>query len=134
MSSALPLLLADAPAPMFGNAWLALGAALLGVAVLMVAVIFVGRWLAATHPDPVVVETVAPAGALPTTAAPMASSNSELAAVISSSVVVALGERAKIVAVKPITPAKPPAPSVEMLMQQWSIEGRRQIYSSHQVR
>ena len=25
-------------------------------------------------------------------------------------------------------------PSVETLMQQWSLEGRRQIYSSHQVR
>ncbi len=130
MSGSLSLTVGAAPTPMFGNAWLALGVCLLAVAALMAGVAFIGRWLAATHPDAV----VAPAGSAPipgpaTRAVP--SPGSDLAAVIAASVSVALGQRAKIVAIKPVVPV---TPSVEMLMQQWSIEGRRQIYSSHQIR
>jgi hypothetical protein len=52
----------------------------------------------------------------------------EVMALISAAVAMTLGRNARIAAVVPV-----PAPSVEML-QQWSIEGRRQIYSSHQIR
>ncbi len=119
--SFLPL--ASAPAPLFGSAWLALLAVLVCVAAFMAAVAAVGRWLAATHPDPAPV-----AKALPASAA--ASVTPEVLAVIAAAVATQLGARARIAFVR----AAAPAPSVEMLMQQWSLEGRRQIYSSHKVR
>jgi hypothetical protein len=49
-------------------------------------------------------------------------------AIIAAAVATSLGRKARVVAVQPATP------SVEMLMQQWSLEGRRQIYTSHQIR
>jgi hypothetical protein len=52
----------------------------------------------------------------------------EVMALISAAVAMTLGKHARIAAVAPV-----PAPPVELL-QQWSIEGRRQIYSSHQIR
>ncbi len=112
--------LAAAPVPLFGNPWLALLAVLAGVAVFMAGIAGFGRWLAATHPEP---PKKPPTAAEPSIAP-------EILAVIAAAVATQLGTRARIAAVRTASPA----PSVEMLMQQWSLEGRRQIYSSHKVR
>lgn len=121
MSSLLPLYLAEYHRPLFGNQWLALLAILGGVAVLMAAVAGVGRWLAATHPDAPSKPAAAPASAA-------SEPSDETMAIIAACVAVTFGNRVRI------TSVRPGGPSVEMLMQQWSLEGRRQIYSSHQVR
>ena len=55
----------------------------------------------------------------------------EILAVIAAAVATVAGPGARIAAVNPVAPARA---SGEMQLQQWSIEGRRQIYSSHQVR
>jgi hypothetical protein len=116
-----PFLLAEVHQPLFGNQWLALGAILVGVAALMAVVAGVGHWLAATHPD----APPKPAAARATLAA---GPSDETLAIIAACVAVSFGNRARI------TSIRTGGPSVEMLMQQWSLEGRRQIYSSHQVR
>ncbi|MDF3056408.1 MAG: hypothetical protein K0R17_623 [Rariglobus sp.] len=110
--------------PLFGSLWLALLAVLGGIAVLLVLVALLGRWLAATHPAPL----LRPAQA----AVPVAAAPEVTTAIIAASITAALGDNAKVAAVKLV--ASPAIPSVEMLMQQWSMEGRRQIYSSHKVR
>lgn len=51
----------------------------------------------------------------------------EIMALIAAAVAVTVGPNARIAAVHPT------APSLDVL-QQWSVEGRRQIYSSHQIR
>lgn len=121
----MSFLLATAPAPLFGNAWLALLAVLGGVAVFMMAIAATGRWLAATHPDPL----ISPGRkAIEAAAAP--ATPPELVVVISAAIASEIGERARVAAIRPVHAM----PSVEMLIQQWSLEGRRQIYSSHQIR
>lgn len=118
----LPLLLAQAHRPLFGSQWLALLAVLAGTAVFMLLIALVGRWLAATHPEPAVAPKAAVAE--PTVLHP----TPETLAIIAAAVAAHLGTRARI------TSIRAGGPSVETLMQQWSLEGRRQIYSSHQVR
>ena len=119
--------------PLFGNAWLALLACMGGIAAFMFAVAAVGRWLAATH-------TSAPSTSAGLSASPIAApasagateiSRPEILAIIAAAVRVTYGASARI---SKIVPVKPAAPNVETLMQQWSMEGRRQIYSSHQIR
>lgn len=110
--------------PLFGNQWLALLAMLGLIAVFIFAVAGVGRWLAATHPDDPPREKNAVVTSDPGVPPP------EVIAIIAAAVATSLGEKARVVAIK-LTES---APSVEMLMQQWSMEGRRQIYSSHKVR
>jgi len=122
MNALIAFPFAAAVQPLFGSQWLALAVVLAGVAVFMAVVAGVGRWLAATHPD-APRRPVAPP--VPTGPSP------EVLAVIAAAVAVTAGPRARIAAVE-LAKAEPP--SVEMLMQQWSVEGRRQIYSSHQVR
>ncbi len=118
--------LAQAREPLFGNQWLALFAVLGGVAGFMALIAVVGQRLAATHPEP------PPRPAAPTPVAPPVDEISPaILAIIAAAVEVTVGPRARIASVVPVQPA---SPSVEMLMQQWSIEGRRQIYSSHQIR
>lgn len=125
MSSFLPLVLAVSHRPLFGSQWLALLAVLAGVAVFMVLIALVGRWLAATHPEPEPKLASASAEAMePAEAEP----SNETLAIIAAAVAAHLGRQARIASIRP------GGPSVEMLMQQWSLEGRRQIYSSHQVR
>ena len=70
---------------------------------------------------------------LPPEAAPVSDSGltPEILAIIASAVDVTIGPRAQVTAVS-LLPAH--APSVEALMLQWSLEGRRQIYTSHKVR
>lgn len=132
----LPFLAEAAPAvvkagqPLFGNLWLALFAVIGGIAVFLVLVALLGRWLAATHPDapprPTPAPALAPAPVVELGLSP------EITAVIAASVATVLGARARIAAVT--LAANQATPGVEMLMQQWSMEGRRQIYSSHKVR
>lgn len=119
--SFLPL--ASAHAPLFGNPWLALLVVLAGVGAFMAGIAGVGRWLAATHPEPVLPKAPS-ASTDPAAIAP------EILAVIAATVLTQLGGRARVAAVQTARQT----PSVEMLMQQWSLEGRRQIYSSHKVR
>lgn len=109
--------------PLFGSIWLALLLVLGLVALLLAAVALAGRWLAATHP-----ETVKSAPSLP--ALPPGISPETLA-IIASAVNVTVGPNARVRTVE-VVPT--PAPSVEALMLQWSLEGRRQIYTSHKVR
>lgn len=117
-------LLAEVHQPLFGNQWLALGVILIGVAVLMAAVAGAGHWLAATHPD----APPRPASAAPSAPVVPTGPSDETLAIIAACVAVTFGNRARITAIRT------GGPSVETLMQQWSLEGRRQIYSSHQVR
>jgi hypothetical protein len=128
----LPSFLAEVGQPLFGSPWLALGVVLIGVAALMAAIAYVGHVLAATHPStakaapiPVVPAVTAPPAARAATGSEL--STEQVTVLIAASVAAVLGRGARVVSVKPAT-------SVEMLMQQWSLEGRRQIYSSHQFR
>lgn len=127
----LPLApLAEVHQPLFGNQWLALLAVLAGTAIFMVAIALVGRWLAATHPEPTRAARSAAGAPAAAPAAPAAGPSPEILAVIAASVAASLGAKARITSIRTATTS----PNVEMLMQQWSLEGRRQIYSSHQVR
>jgi hypothetical protein len=119
------LLFAVIGQPLFGNLWLAMLLVLALVALLMLVVALAGRWLAATHPDaprrtPPLAAAAAPEGI-----------STETLAIIAGAVNVMVGPRAHITAV---TLVPTPPPSVEALMLQWSLEGRREIYSSHKVR
>lgn len=104
---------------------------LLGIAALMFAVAGLGRWLAATHPDPVARVRSTPASPAGASVESASGLTPEIQAVIAAAVHVALGESAKVTAVV-LQPAQPV--SVENLMLTWSLEGRRQIYTSHKVR
>ncbi len=126
--------------PLFGHAGLALLAILGCVAGLLLVVALVGRWLAATHPAPapravVVADVVVPrpvARHAPEVSAGVAG---EAVPVILAVVAELFGARARVAAIRPAATATPAAvPSTEALFQQWTYEGRRQIYSSHKVR
>lgn len=117
------LLFAVIGKPLFGSMWLAGLLVCAAIAALLVAVALVGRWLAATHPE--AEPKAVPAPVVDTGLSP------ETLAIIASAVNVTIGPRAQVTAVS-LLPAH--APSVEVLMQQWSLEGRRQIYTSHKVR
>jgi hypothetical protein len=122
--------LASADQALFGNQWLALLFIAGLITAFLIAVAMFGRWLAASHPDE---QVAAPAAQPLTTAAqPLSDINAitpELFAVIAAAVSVTVGRNARVKAIEPIRP-----PSIEALMSHWSIEGRRQIYSSHKVR
>ncbi len=97
-----------------------------GIAVFLAALALFGRWAGATHPAPIPrPELPAPQpideGALPP----------HVVAAIAAAVQVTLGSRARIT---DVVPAKAAPVSVEGLMLTWSLEGRRQIYTSHRVR
>ena len=111
--------------PLFGNQWLALLVILIGVAVFMLAVAALGRWLAANHPD----EPLPPTQPTPIVdSAPSA----EIFAAIAAAVAVTFGGKARIASVQPAIPLD--SDGVDPSRLQWSMEGRRQIYSSHKVR
>ncbi|MDF9826227.1 hypothetical protein M2103_002048 [Ereboglobus sp. PH5-5] len=133
------ILLAQTAAPedavLFGNKWIALAVILSGVAIFIALIALFGRILAATHPD-----EKKTAGAKAKSAAPAplvvevpnASTDTpspQILAVIAAAVATVFGPRARIAGVQT---AKPP--TVEALMQMWSLEGRRQIYTSHNPR
>jgi len=111
-----------------GFPWMNLVWVLVGITALLFAIAALGRYLAATHPDPEPkprAASVAPAVATPLGITP------EIAAVITAAVHTTLGASARVTSVM-LTGPKPV--SVENLMLTWSLEGRRQIYSSHKVR
>lgn len=120
-----PLFLAAVGRPLFGSFWLALLLVAGLVVLLMAAVALAGRWLAATHAD-------APRAATPVTdLAELLTLKPETLAILAGAVNEVAGPQARLVSITHV-PVSPP--SVEALMAQWSLEGRRQIYSSHKVR
>lgn len=128
--------------PLFGNQWLALLLILGLIGGLLAGVALLGHWLAATHPDPApakpttatVVSLGGPSVAIAATPVLGGDVPAELVPVIVAAIASAFGERARVTLIRPYLAGTPAAPSLEALMQQWSHEGRRQIYSSHKVR
>lgn len=125
--------------PLFGDQWLALLAALACIAVLLALVALLGRWLAATHPEPpprpVPVVAAARASAPPIPTPEIAADvPTEIVPVLLTAVADILGIRTRLVSIRLVGTAAPLRPNIEALMQEWSHEGRRQIYSSHKVR
>ena len=101
--------------------WLLLSLILGGIFLFMVLLRILGLYLAATHPavparEVAEEEPEAPQGMDP-----------KILAIIAATVSEMIQQPHRIVGVKK-------APSVERLMQQWSMEGRRAIYSSHKFR
>lgn len=113
MHIALNLPLAEAA----GFPWMNFVWVLVGITALLVSLSAFGRYLAATHPDP------APKLAAAEPPASAAGIPIEVAAVIAAAVHTALGASARVTSVK-LADSKP----------MWSLEGRREIYSSHRVR
>ncbi|MDX2187872.1 MAG: hypothetical protein SFV32_13130 [Opitutaceae bacterium] len=124
-----PTFLAASGQPLFGSMPLALLVVLSAVIVFTLLVAGLGRWLAATHPVGATATAVPQASAPSAVAEPVAHeiAPEEVAAIVAA-VFATEGASARITAIKP------PEVSVEALMQQWSLEGRRQIYSSHKLR
>ncbi len=102
--------------------WGTMAAIFGGIAAFMLLLRFLGLYLASTHPAP----PSAPAG-FEEEPAPPPGPDPKVMAIIAATVSEVLGQPHRIVSVR-----KPP--SVESLMQQWSMEGRRAIYSSHKFR
>jgi len=80
----------------------------------------------ATVAQPMPVRVAAPAPTAGTTVSP------EIMAVIAASVAVVL--KGKNHTITSVAPAPAPTADVERLMSLWSLEGRRQVYSSHMPR
>jgi len=131
--------LAQSGQPLLGNQWLALFVILGSVTAFVMAIAAIGRWLAATHPNESAKapqptaphESVATAPITPSAPAPVANPETsvEIFAAIAAAVAVTLGAKARVAAIN-LVPSQP-APESTL---QWSLEGRRQIYSSHKVR
>ncbi len=144
MSISPPLAAFQVGHPLFGNQWLALLAVLGFIAVLLAAVAALGRVLAATHPAPPAKPQPAPAAALPIAAASPDTLHAtpqitgdvapEIIPVVLSAIAACLGTRVRVASIQRVASPQTPVPSLEALMQQWSYEGRRQIYSSHKLR
>jgi hypothetical protein len=118
---------AEVGRPLFGSQPLALLAVLAGITVFLFLVAGIGRWLAATHPEaPVKTPALAAAGESVDEPLPP-----ETLVVIAAAVTAMFGPTAQV---RDVHLAHAPRPSVEALMLQWSLEGRRQIYSSHKIR
>lgn len=124
------------PEPLFGNQLYALAAVLVGVAAVLFAVAAVGRWLASTHPQegaiPAASAASAPQEATASSNAAAASPSPEVFAVIAAAVAATFGSKAQIASINKVPVAAEEETSGGRL--QWSMEGRRQIYSSHKVR
>ncbi len=122
MKLLLPFLLADSTGTILANPWLSLGVFLLGLAAMISALSGLLR------------RSSAPAVVLPapTVAAPTLVAAEELSgetlAIIAACVAVCCGKSARITSVSAV------ASTGEMLIQTWSLEGRRQVFSSHQFR
>ena len=145
MSASLPLAAAfEVGRPLFGNQWLALLAVLGFIAVLLALVALMGRLLAATHPAPAAKAPPATSGAGPISLIGAGATASlpaligevppEMVPVIVAAITAYFRTRCRVTTIQRVATPVTPAPSLEALMQQWSFEGRRQIYSSHKVR
>jgi hypothetical protein len=141
----LPLAAAAEPLqagrPLFGHLGLALGAVLVAIAALLVFVALLGRWLAATHPSPapipvpVVVANVGTPASIRLLAPDVGEDvSAEIVPVVLAAVAEIFGGRARVASIRRAATVPVRVPSIEALMQEWSHEGRRQIYSSHKVR
>ena len=116
--------------------WVNLFWVLAGTTVFLCLLAVFGRFLAATHPDPVVLPDpvpVASTAALPivSRAVPQPGVSPEVTIAITAAVSAVLGQSVRVVA---IHPAGSPLVIVENIMLTWSLEGRREIYNSHRVR
>ncbi|MEN9404600.1 MAG: hypothetical protein RL091_3303 [Verrucomicrobiota bacterium] len=115
------------PLPVFAETvrfpWMNLFWVILGIAVFLCLLAAMGRYLAATHPSPqpAVAKAQNPLAGVPT----------DVAVVIAAAVYAALGDNARVTSV---VPQQPLTVNVDKLMLMWSLEGRREIYSSHRVR
>ena len=101
-----------------------------GIAGFMLALRFLGLYLAATHPAPSGARTPAAEILLVQPEGQPAAHpgvDPKILAIIAAAVSEVLQKPHTIVSFKK-------TPSVESLMQQWSMEGRRAIYSSHKFR
>lgn len=124
MNLLLPFFLADSTGTMLANPWLSLGVFLLGLA----AMISVLSGLLRRSSTAVVV-LPAPTVAAPAPALVAAEElPGETLAIIAACVAVCCGKSARITSVSAV------ASTGEMLIQTWSLEGRRQVFSSHQFR
>lgn len=134
--------------------WGMVGWVLVGAIVFIVVVAAVGRAIAAAFPPnpehvssfrkpaapvapaapaapaPAPVAPAAPVAAAPVPA-PAAEISPEIMAVIAASVAVVL--RGQKYAITGVSPAAAPSADIERLMSLWSLEGRRQVYSSHSL-
>jgi hypothetical protein len=127
--------------PLFGHLGMALGAVLVAIAALLVFVALLGRWLAATHPSPtpipvpVVVANVGTPASIRLLAPDVGEDvSAEIVPVVLATVAEMFGGRARVASIRRAVAVPVRVPSIEALMQEWSHEGRRQIYSSHKVR
>lgn len=128
--------------------WGTVGWVLVGTVVALVVVAALGRGIAAAFPPkpehmsslrkpasassaPAVAPVPARVPAIATPAG-SASVSPEIMAVIAASVAVVL--RGKAHTITSVAPAPAPTADVERLMSLWSLEGRRQVYSSHMTR
>ncbi len=132
MITTLPLL-AEAGLTSPGGPWLSLASLLIAIAALVLSIISLRRPPAAAPvaaPGPVAIAAPPPPApvAAPIPAAAVAPVPAGIApetmAIIAACVALTYGRRARIASIRP----------ADLLLQQWSVEGRRQIYSSHQVR
>lgn len=128
--------------------WGTVGWVLVGTVVALVVVAAIGRGIAAAFPPkpehmssfrkPAAPIAATPAPAAPATvraaSAPVAPAeiSPEIMAVIAASVAVVL--HGKSYSIKGVAPAASAHADVERLMSLWSLEGRRQVYSSHTMR
>ncbi|NJL19346.1 MAG: hypothetical protein HC901_03495 [Bdellovibrionaceae bacterium] len=119
MTRFLPMLAEAAPV-LTGGRLAILLMVLAGTAVVMVLIRLGGNWLAATHPAENERPCPVDAGVAFT---------EEEWVLASAAVAAVIGRPCRVIAV-----SKPKAPVVDHLMQVWSMEGRRQIYSSHKIR
>lgn len=103
--------------------WLNLVWVLVGITAFLCLLAGLGRYLASTHPEPEVAPVAPPV--------PVAGVPPDIAVVIAAAVYAALGESARVTAVVPKDHLNV---NVDNLMLAWSLEGRREIYSSHRVR
>lgn len=130
--------------------WGVVGWVLVCTVVLIIVLAAVGRGIAAAFPPnpehvsnfrrpaaaavPAAPAPAAPAVAPAAPAAPVPGASAispEIMAVIAASVAVVL--RGKNFSITGVAPAAPKAPDIEQLMSLWSLEGRRQVYSSHSL-
>lgn len=138
--------------------WSMVGWVLVGAVVLIIVVAAVGRAIAAAFPPnprhmsnfrrsatkraaaaraaasasaPAKVGAGAAAPTVPAAVAGAGAIPPEILAVIAAAVSVVL--RGKSFAIKDVSEAQPKPPDIEHLMSRWSLEGRRQVYSSHTI-
>ena len=128
MISPLPHYLAESHEPLFSNQFFAVGVLLIGIAALIMAVAVVIRWFGGPRPNVPPKAMVPPTATVPPATIVTNEPSGETLAIIAACVAVICGKNARIASVRPV------GLPIDGPMQQWSLEGRRQVYSSHQVR